>query len=256
MTIERRNRVLALVRNGVDSVEALGAELGMSGSTIRRDLADLRKQGLIARTYGGAMLAPHPREQSLTERQQENADQKAAIARVASQVVADGDAIYLDGGTTVAAVVPLLVSRGGLRMVTPSLADIDMYSEFEDASVIIIGGELRVTSKSTIGTFAEESLTHMTFDHAFLGADGVDLDFGLCERDLGQTRMKELVMERAKNTHVLIDSSKIGQAPFNAWAPLRGRWEIVTDSGVEEAEFANFRAHAGQRLKIATTTSA
>ena len=66
----------------------------------------------------------------------------------------------------------------------------------------------------------------MTFDRAFLGADGVTADRGICEADLQQTRLKELMVRRADNVYVLAHAAKLGRAPFHAWAQLPGpgRW--------------------------------
>jgi DeoR/GlpR family transcriptional regulator of sugar metabolism len=81
----------------------------------------------------------------------------------------------------------------------------------------------------------------MTFDRAFIGADGVTWDGGICEADLQQTRLKELMMWRADKSYVLAHSAKLGQRPFHAWARMPDRWTLVTDSAADPVEVGRFR---------------
>lgn len=100
-TKARLARILELVETGETAVEALSAILGVSASTVRRDLANLRQEGLITRTYGGALLPGHSHEPTISERHLEYRREKEAIAARAAEYVNDGDTIFLDGGTTV-----------------------------------------------------------------------------------------------------------------------------------------------------------
>ena len=83
----------------------------------------------------------------------------------------------------------------------------------------------------------------MTFDRAFLGADGITAEDGVCAVDLWQTRLKELVAHRAEQTYVLVHSAALGRRPGHAWAPLPPGWTLVTGDSAGAASLAPFRAH-------------
>ena len=86
--------------------------------------------------------------------------------------------------------------------------------------MILLGGRLRTVSQSFVGPVTEAALERMSFDRAFMGADGVRADRGICEKDLEQTRLKELMMSRADHVYVLAHGAKLGAAPFHAWAVM------------------------------------
>ena len=104
---QRRQTILARLRAGALDVEALSAELGVSASTIRRDLARLAAGGQVLRTYGGAAVP----EQSLQVRAGVNMEQKRAIARLAASFVQPGETLLLDAGTTTGALAAELAAR-------------------------------------------------------------------------------------------------------------------------------------------------
>ncbi|MFE0951600.1 DeoR/GlpR transcriptional regulator, partial [Streptomyces mutabilis] len=92
------------------------------------------------------------------------------------------------------------------------------------------------------GPLTEAALERMTFDRVFLSADGVTADGGICEADLRQTRLKELMARRAARTYVLAHAAKLGRAPFHAWATLPPGWTLVTDASATDADVAPFIA--------------
>lgn len=97
-------------------------------------------------------------------------------------------------------------------------------------------------SQGFIGPLAEAALERRTFDRVFLGADGVTAEDGICEADIRQTRLKELMARRSDRVYVLVHAAKIGRRPFHAWAPLPPKWTLVTDVSAAEADLEPFRA--------------
>jgi DeoR/GlpR family transcriptional regulator of sugar metabolism len=229
----RRDRIVQLAAsNGLTSVEELSATFGVTPSTIRRDLALLTTQGKLARTYGGALsLEPHP-EASLRQRLGEAHAAKRAIAAWAAEQIVPGESILLDGGSTTAALAQAIVRLHHLTVATIGLPALEVLveAEPEGLEIVLLGGRLRPMSQSFVGPVAEQALERMTFDRAFMGADGVRADRGINEKDLEQTRLKELMMARADHVYVLAHGSKIGDAPFHAWAVMPARWTLVTDA--------------------------
>lgn len=176
---ERHRAILDLVLTGDASVEQLSAALGVSEATVRRDLTTLANQRRLVRTYGGAtaLIGAHEPEASLEERKATQREQKEAIARAAAAHVHDGDTLLLDGGTTCAALARHLVSRVDLHVVTNNLLAVMTLANAPGVHLTLIGGDLRKSSMSTLGPLAELSLSRLSVDKAFLGADGVVAEF-------------------------------------------------------------------------------
>ncbi|MCV7284717.1 DeoR/GlpR transcriptional regulator [Mycolicibacterium wolinskyi] len=237
----RRSEIVRLARSiGLASVEELSAQFGVTASTIRRDLSQLTAQGLIARTYGGAIPLDQQPESSLRQRALEGFDAKRAIARWAADQVRSAETILLDAGTTVGAMGPFLTDRRDLVVVAAGLTVLEALADADDVRVECIGGTLRHLSQGFIGPLAEATLQRLTFDRAFLGADAVTADLGICEAELVQTRLKEIMIERAGQVYVLAHAEKLGQRPFHAWAPIPPGATLVTDSTAGDEQVRPF----------------
>jgi DeoR/GlpR family transcriptional regulator of sugar metabolism len=237
----RRSEIVRLARSsGLASVEELSAQFGVTPSTIRRDLSQLTAQGLIARTYGGAIALGHQQEPSLRQRAMEGFEAKRAIARWAAAQVEPGETILLDAGTTVGAMGEFLRDVEDLVVVTAGLTALEALADADDVRVECIGGTLRHLSQGFIGPLAEATLQRLTFDRAFLGADAVTADLGICEAELVQTRLKEIMIERAGKVYVLAHADKLGRKPFHAWAPIPRGATLVTDEAAADAQTRPF----------------
>lgn len=228
-TRERHDAMVAMVRDGLDGVEALAERLRVSPSTIRRDLSQLQRQGRIARTYGGALVPDVFHERPFTESQRLNPGAKAAIAAVAVELVPPEGTVFLDAGTTCLAVARLLVDRGPLTVVTRGLETAGLLARGGGIDVVIIGGRVQPLSHGVIGPLASLALDRFRFDVALLGADAIDEARGLGEPTVEETWVKEQAATRADQVAVLADSSKFAQhAP--AWLAIEAPWTVVTDA--------------------------
>lgn len=237
----RREEIYHLaLTTGLASVEDLSARFGVTASTIRRDLALLNDQGLLARTYGGAMvLGAHP-EASLRQRTGEAFEEKHAIARLAATLVRPGESIMLDAGSTIGALARELRSFQDLSVTTPGINTLQELADSQGVTLDCLGGRMRSLSRSFVGPLAEASLERMSFDRAFLGADAVSAEDGLCEADHAQTRLKELAARRSNEVYVLAHSAKLGLRPFHAWARLALPWTLITDDSAEQKHIDRF----------------
>ncbi|MFC9835758.1 DeoR/GlpR family DNA-binding transcription regulator [Rhodococcus sp. NPDC127530] len=244
----RRSEIVRLARSsGLASVDDLSAQFGVTASTIRRDLSQLTSQGLIARTYGGAIALDPQQESSLRQRALEGFDAKRAIAEWAANQVRPGETILLDAGTTVGAMGEFLREIDDITVIAAGLTALESLADADSVRVECIGGTLRHLSQGFVGPLAEATLQRVTFDRAFLGADAVTADLGICEAELEQTRLKEIMIARADEVYVLAHAAKLGQRPFHAWAPIPPGTTIVTDDSADPGETASFEA-AGMRV--------
>lgn len=238
---ERRRLIAHLARTtGLASVEELSDRMGVTASTIRRDLAKLTATGRLARTYGGVISLAHP-EPTLVQRQIEAAGAKRDIARWAASQVTPGETVLLDAGSTAAALAEELahVRPDSVTVVTAALGAMTRLAE-AGFDVVAIGGRLRQTSLAFVGPLAERAISRMTFDRAFVGADAIDAELGICEAALEQTHLKEVIMGRAQRTYVLAHGAKLGARPFHAWAAMPSAWTLVTDASAQPEQIAPF----------------
>lgn len=238
----RRSRILELLgAHGQLTVEQLAARLEVTESTVRRDLQRLAADGRITRTLGGASLIGSFAEPTLAQRSHVARVEKEAIGRWCAGMVRDGETVMLDAGTTTGRVAAALRDRAGLTVITNGLTSIMELATADDVEVIVLGGRLRHISQGLVGALTDLTLARITADRVFLGADAIRADLGICEADLEQTRTKELMAARSREVFVLADASKLGQAPFDAWAQI-GEYTLVTDSSATPEQLDPFHA--------------
>jgi DeoR/GlpR family transcriptional regulator of sugar metabolism len=248
----RRAEIKAILRERPASVDELAELYGVSPSTIRRDLGVLSVQGDAVRTYGGA-LAAAPGEQSLHEREHLALAQKAAIALAAARRVRDGQFLLLDAGTTVGALAKVVSQGHRLTVATNGLTSIEMLADSAEVELIVLGGALRHISQGMIGPMAESALATLSADIAFLGADGVSAERGVCEGTAEQSSLKRLMVERSGEVIVLADSSKLGSAGSHWWTPLDRAWTLITDDGATGEQLEPFRRRPQISIEVART---
>ncbi|MEO7752396.1 MAG: hypothetical protein ABIS35_03195 [Terracoccus sp.] len=165
------------------------------------------------------MSLDHHPEASLRQRLGEAHAAKRDIARWAAAQVEPGETILLDAGSTTSALADALTKVPGLTGLTVVTAGISAMGTLGDAQgieVIALEGRLRPLSQAFVGPLTEAAVQRLSFDRAFMGADSVHAEHGICEADLEQTRLKELMMGLARRTYVLAHGAKLGQSPFHA----------------------------------------
>ena len=241
---ERRADIVRRARSvGLGTISDLAATYQVTTSTIRRDLAELTRDGELARTNGGAFPVLTPQEESMKQRLGEAFDAKRAISRWAAAEIRPGETVLLDAGSTVTALAHELRDSQGVTVVTTGLNAMSVLADSPHVHVECLGGTLRHVSRGLVGALAEILLERMTFDRVFLGGDGVSATDGICAADLRQTRLKEVMAARSAKTYVLAHAAKLGHRPFHAWAPLPNGWTLVTDEAAAPAAVEEFRRH-------------
>ena len=249
-TRARHDALVALLHQGVDGVETLADRVGVSPSTVRRDLTRLQVEGRIARTYGGAMVRDPFEERSFSESALLNQPAKSAIAAAAAELVGDGATVFVDAGTTCLALARSLIGRGPMTVVTRGLEAALLLAKAPQLEVVMLGGQIRPLSHGVVGPLASIAFDRFTFDVAFLGADAVDPVRGVGEPTAEESYVKERAAARASAVFVLADASKLDPANVAAWAPLPSTWTLVTDASVPAPVTAAFAA-AGVPVLVA-----
>lgn len=213
LTLERQEEILAiLTENKSATVEELASELFVSGATIRRDLKDMEKQGLIKRSHGGAMLYKSSADDSaFALREQENTSQKRIIAHLASKLVSNGDSLFLDSGSTTGFLIPKLNAFNVLSVTTTGLRNALLLSQTENVKIFIPGGQILNHSNSILGSDTIDYISRMHADIAFMSCSGVDLQNGFTDTSTEQAKLKRQMRKNSKKVAMLVDSTKFNK---------------------------------------------
>jgi DeoR family transcriptional regulator, aga operon transcriptional repressor len=242
----RRERIVELLvqRGGEGSlpVEELAATLDVSPATVRRDLAQLRLEGRITRTYGGAVLGTASAEISVRQRELSHSPEKDEIARCAAQLVAPGSVVLLDAGSTTERVARHLRAIPDLTVFTNGVAAVSTLLEYGDTDIVVLGGRLRRINQTISGSAAEQMVRGVYADIAFIGSDAVDPTRGVASRTLEQSSLKTLMAEHARTVVVVADATKLSAAWTSYWSPMTRPWTLLTDDSVDPELVESFHA--------------
>ncbi len=214
LTIERHDMILGLLStHEVVSLQLLMDETNSSESTIRRDLSTLEKDGKLIRIHGGAKRAVEKhRDVALAIKTTKFVAEKNEIAKRAAAIVQDNDCIYLDAGSTTLAMIPYLHQQH-LTVVTNGLTHVPPLVE-KGIEVYMIGGYVKSSTYAHVGVQARTMLDSFSFDKAFMGANGVDIEHGLTTPDIEEASIKTAAIRKSRNSYFLVDDSKFNETTF------------------------------------------
>ncbi|MDO5608689.1 MAG: DeoR/GlpR family DNA-binding transcription regulator [Capnocytophaga sp.] len=232
---ERQTKIVEyLEKSKYAAVNELSEALGVSLVTIRKDLTMLEKEGYLHRTHGGASKqSRYAFEQNVYEKETVQVEEKMRIAAKALEFVQENDFIILSSGTTIHVLARMLSPFEQLTVLTPSLRVALDLCKHKTVNTIHLGGEVRKSSTSTIGALAEEVLRNFSCNTLFLSVEGIDLDFGISTTSAGEAHLNRKMMERADQTIVLADSSKIHKKGFGFICNVDAIDKLITDAAVE-----------------------
>jgi DeoR family fructose operon transcriptional repressor len=224
---------------GVDrevSVHALAERLQVARVTIRRDLEALEREGKLTRTHGGAVFSrPAVIEFAFLDRAQEHLAEKRALARYLVTVVQPDMTLVLDTGTTTLEVARALAGIPRLRVLTSSLAIAAALYPCENIDLVLLGGSVRHRSPDLSGPLTEENLKQFQTELAILGADAVGRT-GLYTADLGLARLSRAMIAGARESWLVVDSSKFSRRSFVKFADWSAIAHLVTDDRLPAAD--------------------
>src|SRR5260370_26415191 len=252
LAVERRRRIAESVRSrGVVSVPEMAEALGTTEIPFPRDLRAMAKAGLLVRTHGGPIQPSGlGHEPSYSEKAQQAAAEKAAIARVAFEMVRPGDSIVLGPGTTTLALARLLVHCPELTVVTNSLLVAQALMEAQRVQVILTGGTLRRPIHALVGPATEESVRALRASQAFISGNGFTADRGLSTPSPVVAATDRALAGAAQHVVVLADYTKIGEETMCQTVPAARALTLIPDSRAPATELEAIRA-AGLEVRVA-----
>jgi DeoR/GlpR family transcriptional regulator of sugar metabolism len=245
----RRRKILELLeRDGNVKVEELAGLFAVSQVTIRKDLAELEEQGMLQRTYGGAVYSHRSRfNASFFQKLNMRSSPKNTIAAAALAYIHEGDTIILDAGSTTLALAEVLPGRfRSLYIITNSVPAALELSQ-AGYEILLVGGHVRNHSLALIGPAAIKTLETFHADRAFLGTSGATLTHGYSTPNPLDAAVKQAMMRSADETYVLTDSTKFGHACLTAFASFKEVHLLITDFGMP-AEFVDAFTERGIRF--------
>jgi DeoR/GlpR family transcriptional regulator of sugar metabolism len=248
----RHGEILRLVRSsGVVSVEVLAENLGVSPSTIRRDLQSLGSDGALRRVRGGAECVIFPDDDPVPFAQVATvaADDKECVARAAAQLVGDGEVVLIDIGTTTARLARALRGRR-ITVITSSLAVVDELRDDPAVELLVLGGILRRNYHSLVGMLTEQALREVRAHRLFLGTSGIARDGQVRDSTIVEVPVKRAMIEAAEQTVVVADRGKF---PGTGLLTVCGPDQVdvlVTNEGADADTLAACAA-AGTEIRLA-----
>lgn len=239
---ERKKKILEILnRDGTVKVVSLSEILNATVVTIRSDLVALEKEDYLQRTSGGAVLTiKNLYKVDLQQRRQENYKQKKAIAGQAASLIQDGDTIIINSGTTSFFTACELKKRKNLNVVTNSLEIALELGGIPTFRVVLLGGEINAQYSFSYGNDAIEQLRKYKADWTILSIDGICANVGLTTCHPEESLVDRTMIDRARKTMVVADSTKMGREGFAFVSTLSEKTVWITDWCVNEKDITQF----------------
>ncbi|WP_164683793.1 DeoR/GlpR family DNA-binding transcription regulator [Streptococcus hyointestinalis] len=220
---------------GIITVTDIIKKLNVSDMTVRRDLDELDKDGLLIRIHGGAQSINSPKvkikyEKSNTEKQELQIKEKRAIAKLSSSFIQEGETIFIGPGTTLEHFANELVSKN-IRVITNSLPVFNILNKHKNIDLILTGGEYRDITGAFVGSLTANYLQNLKFSKAFVSANGI---FGnsIATYSENEGKIQHIALDNAIETFLLIDHKKFDKYDFYDFYSISNINHIITDFAV------------------------
>ena len=237
---ERRTLILkTLNESGKIYVTDLMKFFDISEVSVRKDLAELEEKQLLIRVKGGAINIHQNTDiddLSIANKELKHAKEKMLIGQFAASLIKENETIILDSGTTTMEVAKNIGSFNKLTVITNAL-NIALYlTHYDRISVIVLGGQMRSLSESTVGMIAETALNNYYCDKLFLGVDSISLEKGMSTPNIEEASLNQTMIACAKEVIAVFDSSKFERRSLAFISGIEKLDAIVTDSGISDEE--------------------
>lgn len=235
-----------LLRTEKVSVASLAKRLKVSEATIRRDLGELERRGLLLRSHGGAvtiqplLYEPFRHISSYHEQDRQHAAEKRRIGLVAAKLVTDGETLAIGAGTTATQVARSVCLHKGITVLTNAVNIAMELSHRDDIKVFVTGGFLSGDWFALVGPSAIQSISEMFVDKVFIGVDGIHIENGLTTNYPDQASIHRAMIGQARQKIVVADHRKIGAVGTALIKPVEDIDILITDRGATDEAIAPF----------------
>jgi len=251
---QRRATIAALVaESGAVRVADLVQHLGVSDMTVRRDIEQLAREGLVERVHGGALAVGgrSSEEPGFTVKSGLMTREKEAIAAAAAALVEPGASIGISAGTTTFEFARAVRGVPDLTVVTNSIPVAQLLHESgTPGQTVVLTGGVRTPSDSLVGPVADQAIAALHFDVLFLGVHGISVEAGLSTPNLAEAETNRRLVQSARRVVVVADHTKWGTVGLSSFAALDQVDTLVTDAGLAAQARAEISEHL-RRLVVA-----
>lgn len=245
----RRNKIkeILLEQHSV-KVADLVDEFNVSEETIRRDLNEFVKEGLIKKNYGGAILTKELQRMAdavppVQQRQFQFSDEKDIIGKKAAELIQDEQIVILDAGSTTWYVAKHMYFSNGLTVISNGLNIVEECSKNDSASIYLLGGKLKRNSMSLFGPQTEIELQKYNADFVFMGTSGISLRQGFTSSDLYEAEIKRAMVSAGQQIIVLADHSKLQKPGLISFCDFEEVDVLITSDLADEAIIQEIENH-------------
>ncbi len=237
LIVQRQSRLQEIIaQRGMIDLESLARELAVSDSTVRRDISELEKKGLVSRTHGGVIWRGDgssakdngTRPYAFEQRLQYRIESKQRIAEAACKLVRTGETVLLDGGTTTYYLAQQLLGRQ-MQIVTNSLPIASLFANDDHVEMILTGGVVYPRYGVLLGPTAEQTLGTIHATTLFMSVAGLHRG-ATYNQNMLLVQAERKMMEQSQRTVLLVDSSKFGQQALVKLCDIAKADVLVTDA--------------------------
>ncbi|WP_347304052.1 DeoR/GlpR family DNA-binding transcription regulator [Croceibacterium sp. TMG7-5b_MA50] len=248
----RRMKILEwLQEEGTARVRDLADAFSVSEVTVRQDLEKLEADGHIVREHGGAFLKSVTQQvQALALHHMVNMDAKRRIGRAAAAMVANGETVILDSGSTTSEVAMQLTEHEGLTVITNALNIAVMLGGLPNFEIHMPGGHFKPPTLSLSGERSADYFRGLFAQKLFLATAAISVEAGLTFPSLSDIPVKRAMIDSASEVILVADSSKIGRRSFSSLGGVEQIHTLVTDDAIRDEDRAALEA-AGVKVVIA-----
>ena len=228
---ERFERIIAELRaNPAVRISTLAESFGVAAETVRRDLDELSRRGLVARTYGGAAVRPMVREPAVNDRYRQRGEERSRIGRQAATLVEPGDVLMIDSGSTTSHFARrLAASAQNVTVLTNSLNVALALGQNARLRVVLCPGDYNPREAGVYGQETTAFLGRYHATKAVIGASGLTGE-GPVDMDSAACGVKRAMFERAERRMLLVDQSKFEARSLELVCPLDALDDVVADA--------------------------
>lgn len=232
---ERQASILEYINaNHAVSTTKLMQLFDASEATIRRDLTEMNGKGLISKVHGGAVSLKKQiaYDNKVAERENENVEDKRAIARYAASLIHTNDLIFLDSGTTTSLIIDY-INTPNVSFVTNAVAHAQKLAA-KGYQVYLTGGRLKSMTEALVGSDCYEALMKYHFSIGFFGTNAINHTDGFTTPDPEEAKIKECALSRSLSPYVLCDHTKFDLTASVCFAEYKNAC-IITAGDIPEA---------------------
>ncbi|WP_106058666.1 DeoR/GlpR family DNA-binding transcription regulator [Clostridium vincentii] len=229
----RHTRILEIVGdNERIEVKQLAELLKVSQVTVRKDLDILEEKGLLRREHGYAVMNA---SDDINNRLAFNYQIKRSIAKLAAELVKDGETVMIESGSSCALLAEeLAANKKDVRIITNSAFIASYIREIPSVKIVLLGGDYQPKSQVMVGPITKKCAKDFFVDKLFVGTDGFTEKFGFTGNDLMRTETVQSMAESASHVVVLTDASKFKKQGVVAQFRKEEVDFVITDDAIPE----------------------